>query len=1323
MKMSRASDQRPADLHGRGDPPWEQTPQALTHGLSRVEIVIVKDSWNKFLAFDEMLIETFFERLLLDAPELVDQFGPAIDHAPVEFLALIDRAVRAIDPATERMLREGYASAPGAASATCRETAEFGAYFTAYGLTPDQWSAAARCFVWVFGKVPYLEDFERENLARRGGSALARFFAVHVAGPMIAHAATEEATLSAEVVAEMQAGVEAMLALPQEAGIHFYRALFDAHPDVLRHFRTADMDALARHLIETVVFLGHAAGRPRSLRSELRNLAQIHTSNAIPTADYPKLAGPLLETIGAYGAPLTERTRAGWVTLFGRIIRIISEPMAAQERLVGAARTFLDQIAAELDWPRNRIEKRWSEIMHEIRATETYTQTFEEVEYGAKLAWRNAPKCIGRISWKNLIVRDRRHVTDPDEIFAECVEHLRAATNGGNIEIVLTVFRAMRPHERWGPRIWNSQLIRYAAYPLADGSVLGDRANLDLTAAIRKLGWTPSDEPTDFDPLPLVIDAPGHEPRLYPLDPADILEVSIVHPTAPAVAELGLKWCAVPAIANFRMEIGGLDYGCLPFNGWFMGSEIARNLFEDRRYGRAEAIAAALGLDTSSEATLWRDRAFLELNAAVIHSFRQARVTLVDHQTASRQFLIHDLREKKAGRECPAQWSWIAPAAGGSTSPVWHHETRDFHLTPCYGYAADRWTVMDRDFEPGSTGVRGAEARTRRPLVLYASETGTAEGYARQAGRRLASLTPQVLAMDEFDPAETMRESLILLVVSTCRDGDAPAGGQPFLDWLRTRRAGALDGVGFAVLGIGNRIYPKFCAAAVAFDEAFEAAGARRIAKIALADEIAGQSDTVKQWLEMFAKLWSAESQTARTRRAVVEVIPAERFPGPDPMNCGVIAFNDEMLRDAGLLRSTRHIGVDILPEAGSYAPGDHLAVHPVNPDPLVHGVCGHLGLPRDAWFRILGASLPALDRYRDGYPVNRLLAEDLDLGMPDAPEELLAAMRAASRAEDDRDLLDGWIATLNLDEANPERRALRDRLRETYHNLLEIFDAFPGSTPPVDALIEILPRLKPRLYSIASSPRVHPTRIHVMAGVLTLPTPDGRLRRGLCSHYLAGLAPGAHVRVAIKQAAHALPADFDGPLLMIGAGTGLAPLFGILQDRDARDVRAAAARPVALYAGVRSPGEFLHRAEVADWRARGHLSQVVVAFSRSGPSKAYVQDALDADGPAVWNLLSRADAHCLICGDAKMAQDVGERLLQILQRDGGLGYSGALAWLQAMRREGRLIDDVWGVQLNRDVALPEMVRGRYDRGAGWLARLQRALGGGRPHPGAIERF
>src|SRR5690606_16488023 len=177
----------------------------------------------------------------------------------------------------------------------------------------------------------------------------------------------------------------------------------------------------------------------------------------------------------------------------------------------------------------------------------------------------------------------------------------------------------------------------------------------------------------------------------YELPREAVLEVPISHPTIPGIASLGLKWCAIPAITAFRLTLGGVDYTCTPFNGWFMGTEIARNLWE--RYEVGEAVAEQMGLDTSNEQTLWRDEAWLALNRAVLYSFQQRRISMVDHHTASQQFLTHDLREKRAGRECPAQWSWVVPPAGGSICPVWHHEMRDFVLEPQYHYQGDVWAV------------------------------------------------------------------------------------------------------------------------------------------------------------------------------------------------------------------------------------------------------------------------------------------------------------------------------------------------------------------------------------------------------------------------------------------------------------------------------------------------------------------------------------------------------------------------------------------------------------------------------------------------------
>jgi nitric-oxide synthase len=116
------------------------------------------------------------------------------------------------------------------------------------------------------------------------------------------------------------------------------------------------------------------------------------------------------------------------------------------------------------------------------------------------------------------------------------------------------------------------------------------------------------------------------------------------------------------------------SYTAAPFNGWYMGTEIgARNLGDVNRYNLLPLIAKKMGLDTRSDRTLWKDRALVELNVAVLSSFASHGVTIVDHHTASRQFVLHDEREKRAGRNVPAHWVWLVPPLSGSTSPIFHH--------------------------------------------------------------------------------------------------------------------------------------------------------------------------------------------------------------------------------------------------------------------------------------------------------------------------------------------------------------------------------------------------------------------------------------------------------------------------------------------------------------------------------------------------------------------------------------------------------------------------------------------------------------------------
>jgi len=298
--------------------------------------------------------------------------------------------------------------------------------------------------------------------------------------------------------------------------------------------------------------------------------------------------------------------------------------------------------------------------------------TTEDLTRLAKLAWRNHPRCIGRLFWNTLELLDARAASSAGEVFEACVQHLRHSTNGGKIRSTVTLFAPAEGDER-GIRIWNRQLIRYAGYRAADGTTRGDPDQLAFTRIAIELGWQPPRERGDFDLLPLVIQMPGAPPRLFQLPPDSVLEVPISHPTLAWFADLGLKWHAVPAVSDMALVGEGLRFPAAPFSGYYMGTEIAsRNFGDESRYNLLPRIADRMGLDRSARRMLWKDRALVELNTAVLHSFREAGVAIVDHHTASAQFMQHVRNEESCDRPVPGDWSWLVPPMSGSACPVFH---------------------------------------------------------------------------------------------------------------------------------------------------------------------------------------------------------------------------------------------------------------------------------------------------------------------------------------------------------------------------------------------------------------------------------------------------------------------------------------------------------------------------------------------------------------------------------------------------------------------------------------------------------------------------
>ncbi|GAA0465512.1 nitric oxide synthase oxygenase [Actinoplanes capillaceus] len=327
------------------------------------------------------------------------------------------------------------------------------------------------------------------------------------------------------------------------------------------------------------------------------------------------------------------------------------------------------------------VEPRLAIVRAQIAATGSYVHTTDELTHGAKMAWRNASRCIGRLYWRSLLVLDRRRARTADEIYSLLVQHLQAA-GSGQIRPVISVFAPAQPGQQHA-RIWNEQLIRYAGYRTEVGGTVGDPRMIEFTEAVRGYGWQGKNEA--FDVLPLVIETPGDGVRLYELPERAIREVPLSHPDLPWFAELGLRWHAVPAISNMRLTVGGVHYPLAPFNGWYMGSEIgARNLADADRYNLLPLVAARMDLDTSRESTLWRDRALVELNRAVLHSFERAGVKMSDHHTESQRFITHLRNEEKAGRRVPADWSWIVPPISGGITPVFHRYYDEFDERPAF---------------------------------------------------------------------------------------------------------------------------------------------------------------------------------------------------------------------------------------------------------------------------------------------------------------------------------------------------------------------------------------------------------------------------------------------------------------------------------------------------------------------------------------------------------------------------------------------------------------------------------------------------------------
>ncbi|XP_042218772.1 nitric oxide synthase-like protein isoform X3 [Homarus americanus] len=508
-----------------------------------------------------------------------------------------------------------------------------------------------------------------------------------------------------------------------------------------------------------------------------------------------------LHTRTQSAVPCTEQQCSGSL-MMGRKSGI--EPRSENE-VLKLAKDFIDEYYQSIKrYQSEQHRQRWEQVTKEMAERGTYDLTQTELVYGAKLAWRNAPRCIGRIQWSKLQVFDARYVTTASGMFEALCNHIKYGTNKGNLRSAITVF-PQRTDGKHDFRVWNPQLLSYAGYKQEDGSIIGDPINVEFTEVCQRLGW--KGEGTRWDVLPLVLSAHGHDPEWFDIPPELVLQVPISHPEYKWFIELGLQWYTLPAVSNLLFDCGGLEFPAAPFNGWYMASEIGtRDLCDPQRLNILETVGVKMGLDTRSPTNLWKDKALVEVNIAVIHSFQKMNVTIMDHHSAAESFMKHFENEQKLRGGCPADWVWIVPPLSGSITPVFHQEMSLYYLKPAYEYQDAAWKVhvWKKNKDINRNSVRKPKRKFRfkeiaravkftsklfgkalskriKATILYATETGKSEMYAKKLGEIFGhTFNAQVYSMADYDLINIEHEALVLVVTSTFGNGDPPENGEEF---------------------------------------------------------------------------------------------------------------------------------------------------------------------------------------------------------------------------------------------------------------------------------------------------------------------------------------------------------------------------------------------------------------------------------------------------------------------------------------------------------------------------------------------------------------
>lgn len=560
------------------------------------------------------------------------------------------------------------------------------------------------------------------------------------------------------------------------------------------------------------------------------------------------------------------------------------------------------------------------------------------------------------------------------------------------------------------------------------------------------------------------------------------------------------------------------------------------------------------------------------------------------------------------------------------------------------GYLSAPLATIDAVVEEATPIVKTS---TKTVTILYGSQTGNSQGLAEKYALALKdnAVDVTIASLATFKPNNLKKVANLLLIVSTHGEGDPPDQAIQFYDFLHSKRAPNLEHLHYSVLALGDSSYEFFCKTGKDFDEQLAKLGATLI--VPRTDCDVDYDDSAAQWFSAVQQALLQQTDIAATTTQHQTVQGGTTYSRKNPFYAEVL--ENINLNGRGSNKETRHIELSIEGASFHFEPGDSIGIQPDNDKKLVDALITALQFDPQTEVTVFEETLPLKDA----------LQKKLEITVLSKP--LLQKIGAYTVHQE--------FAKL-LEDSNSWKDYAKGR------DLLDVVQDFAPFIWDAQQFVDLLRKIPARLYSIASSQKANSEEVHLTIGKVSYET-NGRQRLGVCSGSVAERTQiGDTLPIYVhKNPNFRLPEHKDTPIIMIGAGTGVAPYRAFLEEREELRIEGKA---WLILGDQHFVTDFLYQTDWQRWLASGTLSQMHVAFSRDTDRKIYVQHKIEENAVAFYEWLEQG-AVIYVCGDKKsMAADVDATILRVIEQQGQKTPAEAKAFVQELKRQKRYQRDVY---------------------------------------------